>query len=263
MHIDTIDTAGPARVHRRVRHAVAVAAIALLAACGGGGGSSGTTPLGGGGGTPPVSSTAAFDVRSGYHARVEAGATDNYTVTGSCAGSATIVNGAPTDVTFEGGPARAATQTATVTFTNCTPSTSTASGSNYFDANEALLGTRVVDPVTHADIEYARWAAGTTPAALPSAAHVGDSGALTTLTTYADASKAMVTGRRDYTYAIEADTATTAILNLTVKTYDASSTLLITQQSRYRVAADGSLTVLTIDVQYSGTSNAHLVYTKA
>src|SRR5436309_1513447 len=64
------------------------------------------------------------------------------------------------------------------------------------------------------------------------------------------------------TYAIEADTATTAILNVIVKTYDTSNALQVTQQSRYRVAADGSLTVLTIDVQYSGPSTAHLLYTK-
>ena len=226
-------------------------AAALLSACGGGGGGGGT-PTGGGG----VTSTSSFNVRSGYQARVTAGATDNYAVTGTCAGTAQIVNGATASTTFEGATALSASQMATVNFSNCTPSLSTASGTNYFDSNFALLGSTVTG------VEYAKFANGTTPTALPTGAKVGDTGTLSTLTTYTDASKSTVTGSRTVTYAMEADTATTAILNVIVKTFDTSNALQVTQQSRYRVAADGSLTVLTIDVQYSGTSTAHLVYTK-
>jgi hypothetical protein len=243
-------------MRRARRILLATTLIATLAACGGGGG-------GGGGAPAPVASTSAFNVRSGYAARVTAGATDNYTVSGTCAGTAQIVNGATTAAMFEGMQALAATQTATVNFTNCQPSVSTASGTNYYDPNETLLGTVVVNPVSQAVIEYASWAANTTPSPLPTAAHVNDSGMLTTLTTYSDSTKATVTGQRAYTYTIEADTATTAILNIVAKTYDTTNTLQITQQSRYRVAADGSLTVLTIDVQYGGMSGAHLLYTKA
>jgi len=177
-------------------------------------------------------------------------------VSGTCSGTAQIVNGATAATMFEGAPALAATQMATVNFTNCTPSVSTAAGSNFYDSNYALLGSSVTG------VEYAAATAGTTPAALPTSAKVGDTGSLSTLTTYTDATKSKVTGSRTVTYSIEADTGTTAILNLIVKTFDTSNALQVTQQSRYRVAADGSLTVMTIDVQYSGNSTAHLVYTK-
>jgi hypothetical protein len=248
------------RFIRSARFAAAGSIVALLVACGGGGGSSGGAAPSGSG---TVTSASAFDVHSGYQARISAGASDNYTVTGSCAGTATITNGATAPATFEGVSALSASQTATVTFTNCSPSVSTASGTNYYDSSDALLGTVVLNPVSQATIEYARWSATTTPAPLPTAAKVGDAGTLTTLTTYSDSTKTTVTGQRIFSYSLEADTASTAILNLVQKTYDASNTLLITQQSRYRVAANGSLTVLTIDVQYSGSSTAHLVYTKA
>jgi len=241
---------------RAQRLLIGVVAALLVSACGGGGGSAGTAAGGGGGGGGTVTSTATFNVRSGYQARVTAGATDNYTVSGTCAGTAQIVNGATGATTFEGAAALSATQTATVNFTNCTPSVSTAAGTNFFDSNYALLGSTVTG------VEYAKFTSGSTPAALPTGAKVGDTGALSSLTTYTDATKTTVTGSRTVSYAIEADTATTAVLNVIVKTFDTSNALQVTQQSRYRVAADGSLTVLTIDVQYSGVSTAHLVYTK-
>jgi len=238
---------------RAQRVVIGVLAALLVSACGGGGGSSGTA---GGSGTT-VNSTATFNVRSGYQARVTAGATDNYTVSGTCAGTAQIVNGATSATTFQGAAALSSTQTATVNFTNCTPSLSTAAGTNYYDSNYALLGSTVTG------VEYASFTSGTTPTGLPTSAKVGDTGPLSTLTTYTDATKTTVTGSRTVAYAIEADTATTAVLNVIVKTYDASNALQVTQQSRYRVAADGSLTVLTIDVQYSGSGTAHLIYTKS
>jgi len=252
MQHTSISISSGVRAPTRAPHVLAaVLAAVLISACGGGGGGSGTT---GGGG---VTSTSTFNVRSGYQARVNAGATDNYAVSGTCTGTAQIVNGAASPTTFKGAAALAATQNATVNFgTSCTPSLSTASGTNYYDSTYALLGSTVTG------VEYAEYANGTTPAGLPTGAKVGDTGALTSLTTYTDASKMTVTGSRTVTYAMEADTATTAILNVIVKTFDTSNALQVTQQSRYRVAADGSLTVLTIDVQYSGTGTAHLVYTK-
>jgi len=229
----------------------AVLAAVLMSACGGGGGSSG-------GGA--VTSASTFNVRSGYQAHISAGGTDNYNVSGTCSGTAQIVNGAVAPTTFEGAAALGATQTATVNFApnSCQPSVSTASGTNYYDSNYALIGS-VVNGV-----EYATVMSGTTPVPLPSGAKVGDSGALTSLTTYQDASKTPPpTGSRTVTYAVGADTATTAILDIIVNTYNASNVLQVTQTSRYRVAADGSLTVLSIDVLYSNAAGgAHLVYTK-
>jgi hypothetical protein len=57
---------------------------------------------------------------------------------------------------------------------------------------------------------------------------------------------------------IEADTATTAIANLISKKYNASNVLTSTEQDRYRIAADGSLTLISIDIQYANGSTTHL-----
>lgn len=221
--------------------------IVLLAGCGGGGGD-------GGAATTVVSATA-FPLQTGYRARVAAGASDNFTISGTCAGTAQITNGAATASVFEGVSGFAAAQTATVNFTNCTPSSSTASGTNYYDANYTPIGTSVLA------LEYAKFL--TAPTVLSASARVGDTAVYATLTTYTDSTKSTTTGQRVLSYAIEADTANTVIVDFTTKTYDTTPQLLLTQQTRYRVAVDGTLTLLSIDIQYSGTSGtAHLLYTK-
>ena len=53
-------------------------------------------------------------------------------------------------------------------------------------------------------------------------------------------------------YAIAQDTSTsTAIVNISNARYDQGDNLQLTQTSSYRMAADGTLTLLSIDVQAS------------
>ncbi len=225
------------------------AVLFLVVGCGGGGGSSGS-------GAPPgtVVSTSTFALQNGYRARIAAGATDNFTISGSCAGSAQISNSAASATTFESVPGYQAMQSASVTFTNCLPANSTASGTNYYDINYALIGAVVPGS------EYAVYSVAPTP--LPASVKVGDAADYATLATYIDSSKNITTGKRVLSYAIEADTATTAILDLIAKTYDSGNNPQLEQRTRYRMAEDGTLTLLTIDVQYLGTSTVHLLYTK-
>lgn len=225
------------------------ACLLVLSACGGGGGGGDASA------SAPVAATTTFNVRSGFAARVVAGSTDNFTISGTCAGTAQIVNGAASAATFEGVAGFSSIQTNTVNFSNCNPSSSTASGTNFYDANYTQIGTVIPS------VEYSKFLSA--PTALPSAAAVGDMADYVTLTTYTDSSKATTTGRRVLSYVIEADTATSVIVNFTVRTYDTTPQLLLTQQTRYRMAADGTLVLLTIDIQYSGSlGTAHLVYTK-
>ena len=224
--------------------AAALAATTFLQGCGGGG-DAGTS-------ITPVTS---FPLLAGYKARITAGASDNYAVSGTCAGNAAITTAAAVAATFEGVTGYSATQTATITFTNCTPASTAVTGTSYYDTSFSLLGSSTPG------IDYTKYA--TAPPALPTSVKVGDTAVFSTLTVYADSTKATVTGQRLLSYVIEADTTTTAIANLITKGYNASGQLLFTQQSRYRIAADGSLTVISIDVQYSTTSTNHLVYTKA
>lgn len=224
------------------------AGLLAVSACGGGGG--GDSSVAG-----PVAATTTFSVRNGFAARVASGSNDNLTISGTCLGTAQIINGASNGAVFEGVSGFSATQTNTVNFTNCSPSSSTATGTNYYDANYTPIGTLIPS------LEYSKFS--TAPSALPSAAAVGDTADYATLTTYTDSTKATTTGRRVLSYVIEADTATTVIVNFIVRTYDTTPQLQLTQQTRYRMAANGTLSLVTIDIQYSGSlGTAHLVYTK-
>ena len=64
----------------------------LLAGCGGGGSSSDSAAV----------SVSAFPLQAGYQARIIAGHTDNFTVSGTCTGTATITNAATSASNFEG-----------------------------------------------------------------------------------------------------------------------------------------------------------------
>jgi hypothetical protein len=218
--------------------------VALLAGCGGGGSSSG-----------PATSTLSFPLQTGFRALIVAGSSNNFTISGTCGGTATLTRGAATASTFEGLAGFSYVSTLTANLTNCTPATLAATATNYFDTNYAPLGSS-----TPAG-EYTKFV--TVPPPIPASVKVGDTANYATQTNYADSTKAVVTGQEFLSYVIEADTASTAIVNLISKSYDTSNQLLSTEQNRFRIAADGTLTVVSVDIQFSTTSTTHLLLTKS
>lgn len=228
-----------------VRSFLAVCAVACsVAACGGGGGET----------TVPTPSTTSFPLQAGYSARIAAGASDNYSISGSCSGTAAITAGPATATTFEGVVGFAAAQTITLNLTGCALSSGAVTATAFFDSAYAPLGSSIIG------VEYVKFL--TVPPPLPGTVSVGATGIVATLTTYTDSTKTVTTGQRVLSYVIEADTTNTAIVNLIARIYNSSNQLLATQQTRLRIAANGTLTMVSIDVQYSTTSTAHLVYTK-
>ena len=231
--------------------------ITVLAACGGGGGDSPTSqpPV-----TPPVTNppptTASFPLAAGFKARIDAGVSDTFDISDGCTGSATIALSPATPTTFEGVIAVASPQTSTATLNNCTPASSSSTGTTYYNGLYANLGLAVTGG------EYATFQAA--PTALPTTVQIGNSGTIVTLNTYNNSSKATLTGTRVIKWKVEADgtSTTSAIFNLITENYNTSNLLLSTQQSRYRMAQNGALAITTIDVQFSGTSVLHLLYTK-
>ena len=221
----------------------------ILIACGGGGGG------GGGGATGPTVSTGSFPLRAGHSALTSAGATDNFTVSGTCAGTSTITDSPATPANFEGIAGFAATTTATINFTNCTPASSAASSVTFYDVNYTVLGSSTPGQ------EYSKFQ--TLPPPLPASIRVGDTATYGTLIRYTDSSKAVITGTTLRSYVVEPDTADTAVINFIAKDYNNASQLLFTQQTRYRIFATGTLTVLSIDIQFTTTSTTHLVLTKS
>ena len=225
--------------------AVAIS-TAFLAACGGGGG--------GGTAAAPVASTLSFPLQTGYRTLIANGLTKSFTVSGTCTGSGTKSSSpANTAATFEGVAGLSATSTLTMSLagTGCTPSVAQSS-TGYFDTNYIPLGFNSVG------VNYGVYLTGIT---IPASVTVGGTAILGTETLYTNSTKTTGNGRIDSIYVVEADTASTAIVNLIAKIYDASGTLTATEQDRYRMTSTGTLTPISIDIQYANTSTAHLVFT--
>ena len=225
------------------RAAPAVLSAALLAACGGGGGDA---PIAD---NPPVGAT--FALKAGFQARIVSGASDDFNVSGGCIGAARITTLPATAATFEGVVGVSSSQTSTLK-TNCSSATNSTTGLTFYNANYAPIGSSVVNS------EYAKFESP--PLDWPAAVKVGQSGTISTLTTYTDSTLAVTTGKRTISYEIKADTATTAIANIITRSYDRVA-LLATETMSYRMAESGTLTPLLLDVQFSTTNRQHLIYT--
>ena len=237
------------------RWSAAAICLLALAACGGGGGDVPATPAVAGPPTPVVpAAVTSFALAAGYQARIVSGATDNFIISGSCAGTTRQSASAASASSFEGTAGFSAVQVSDTTLTNCLPASAIVNGNAYYNAGYVPIGLAV------AGGDYAVLASGL--ANLPSAAKVGDSGVLATLNTFRDSSKATPTGQRVISYLIEADTGTTAILNLVIRSYNTSQQLMVTEESRLRMTQSGALTMVSIDVQFSTSSTVRLLLTR-
>ncbi|HEY2559260.1 MAG TPA: hypothetical protein VGI48_06085 [Caldimonas sp.] len=215
-------------------------AIALLAGCGGGGGDSPTAPA----------TTITFALAAGYKALALAGENNNFTISGTCGGTATETDAAATSgATFEGSPALQSASTQQLNLTGCAPSPIMVTSTTY------------LDPVTYMPLGIATVGAEYVVAqakavALPASVKVGDAGTIVTFNVYGDSTKATFIGTRTATYSVTADSATTAIVTVVQKDF-VGAALQATQQTSYRIAIDGTLTLLSIDLLTS--TGTHLV----
>jgi hypothetical protein len=179
----------------------------------------------------------------------------NAVISGTCPGYSSGSTTIPAQATFDGKPALSATEASTMRFSNCSVSTLTSNTVTYFNANFTPLGSE------DAGVEYAVFSTAASP--LPVRVAVGDSGSYGVQTLYTDSTRKTASGRREFSYTIEADAASgkpaSAIFNLAARTYDTGNVLQLTRQSRYRIAADGSVTPISVDDQYSGGSTVHLL----
>lgn len=227
----------------RIHHfALAAAAALVLSACGGGGDAG---PAG------PVASSLSFPLKSAYAAAVASGYSKTYSVSGSCNGTATQTRGAASaGASFEGASGLlSAVETLTISFTNCTPVSTAATATSYYDTSYNPLGSSVVGTV------YRVYPAALT---IPSSVMVGSTGTIGTGNNYSNSTKTTLLGQTALSYVVEPDTATTAIVNLIARTYDAAGRLTSTEQDRYRIAATGAAVPVSIDIQYAFTSTTRL-----
>jgi hypothetical protein len=225
-----------------IEYFFAIGVVLTLAGCGGGG-SDPTTQ----------NSSTTYPLRSGYQALLSQSEVNNFSISGTCTGSATQTRTAVVGATFEGIPGVSDTTTLTGSFSDCTPASFASTSISYYNTNYSPIGSETpgTDYAVYSNISD-----------LPTTVKVGDTAQFGTVDVYSSSTKQVKTGTRSLSYAVETDSGTTAIINLIAKRYNASNELLYTQQSRYRINTSGQLTVTSMDVQYSTTSTSHLVWTK-
>lgn len=238
VHLEAIHQGAPVK---SIKLLLAISTLMTLAACGGGGGDS-TTP----------NTATAYPLRSGYQNLISQSEINNFSISGTCTGTATETRNAVVAATFEGTPGVSTTTTLTGSYSNCTPASFAGTSLSYFDTNYKPLGSAI------AGTDYAVYSVSD----LPISVKVGDTAQLGTADVYSTNTKQVKTGTRTLSYAVETDGNSTAIVNLITKAYNASNQLLFTQQSRYRINSSGQLTAVSKDIQYSTTSSAHLLWTK-
>jgi hypothetical protein len=235
----------------------AVTAALVLSGCGGGGGGDSSSSSGGGGTTTPPPGTTTYPFQKAFTALVNAGANDNFSVTGDCTGTATFTTTAPgAQVVFQGVQGFSTTTNQTLSLSTCSRTSFVVSTTYYANATYLPVG------YTINGTEWDKYQ--TLPGSMPAAVAVGDAADLSTLSMYSDSAYTTPNGKRVLSYAVVADGASTstALVNLTTTVYDVSNNPLYTQRNQYRIDTAGALTLLNIDLTYTTPTAAHLVLSK-
>ena len=223
----------------------ALVAGLLVAGCGGG--SEGGPP------PPPPPNPNSFPLRAAYNLRLISGDNLNFRLSGTCSGIVNVFVEPAEPARFGSIDGFATAQTDSVNFTSPNCTSGQVFKSSYFDLNLLPVGF-IQNSITSI---YAESSAPPSP--LPTLVKVGDTGLYATQTTYTDGSKSTLTGRRELSYVIEADTTVSfAIANLITRTFNTSNELVSTEQARYRISFEGMLTAVSIDLTAGAT---HWVYT--
>lgn len=211
----------------------------------------------GGGGDAAATPAPKFPLQAAFKSLTAAGSTTHFVVSGACAGTSTITKSVSSSTTFEGVPAFVTTTIEDTSIPNCPTPKIHYVNSSYFDANYSLLGEGGQGAV------YGKFQ--TLPTALPKTTNVGDAGVISVMTLYLDATKSVQVGKKEVSYSVEADTASSYIVLLTTKTYTPSDQLSDTEIDKYQLTSDGTLSFIGVDIQ-SGAAGApgsfHLTYTE-
>lgn len=219
-------------------------------ACGGGSSSSSTTGVG-------AASTMTFPAASAIANISANGLSSYYTMTGSLdgvpeTGSGTFTVSPAVSANFEGQLVLEQTETLSGIISG------NASTLNY-DKSRKIYSTTNYNPLgEETDSEY--WVIQAHPS-LPSLVKVGDTAVIGTYTRYTDSTKTNQLGSAKFSYAVERDTSSTAILNFITNTYSTSGLLQTSTQLRYRIDSNANVSwVSETDTSY-GASVGTLTFT--
>jgi hypothetical protein len=210
--------------------------LTLSAGCGGGGDSGTSTPVP----VPvPVPVDQTYQLRNGYLNLVTKSLSQVGTYSGtiqglSITGTAFLTSGSLTGTTFEGIPAlQKVTTIAGVLSGNGTNVPVSTSTTTYFSSDYAYKGS--------SGNEYT---VVTTPVNIPETAKVNDIGIAYSENRYTSISKQTFLGKNQVAYALQPDTASTAILKIITTSADQSGAMVGLQVESYRMTPDGRVTEL-------------------
>lgn len=204
----------------------------ILTACGGGGGGGG-----GGGSTATVASTSTFQIKTAYVNDFTTASSVPFTASGTTSGtpftgSGTATTGAPSTTTFEGQSALQTTSVITGSLlVKGTTAPLSSTSTSYYDSNYAFLGSNGTDYVVVNSAFN-----------LPNTAKVGDTGVVFTANRYSNSSKSLLTGMKTVSFAIEADTASTALLKVVTVDKDTSNATTYSSTATIRITPSGGST---------------------
>ena len=229
---------------RRAFVSAALAAPLILAACGGGGG----------GDPAPTTSAETYQTWAAWVNTLNESGTRTFTISGTVngiavSGSGSATYGALAGGNFEGKAALAKTTVLTGSVT-ANGQTIPYGGTtvSYVDSNYRPLGVT--------SNEY--WVVTGTPT-IPQTARVNDAGTLYTANRYASSAKTSLLGTATVSYAVQPDTAATALLRLVLTQRTAGGSVTSTDVQTYRMTPAGALTRLSEEYQ-EGSSALTLRY---
>ena len=165
-----------------------------------------------------------------------------YTSNG-CLGSLTSskTNGTSQTELFEGANRPYSTTTTTISYSNCTPATTTGVERLFTDSNYIPFGYSITSGAPANDAFYGLYSS--TPN-IPANLTAGASGNIGIINRYTNSTKGVSAGRSVVTYTTSAETSTTLIFNLVSTVYDAANTLTYTEINTYRITSAGVATLL-------------------
>jgi hypothetical protein len=214
-----------------------------LAGCGGGGGGSPGSP----------SQGASYLYAQGFSALLKSGAVTNFAVSGTCSGTALSVQNPLTDGLWSPSTAGAVTVSWQNTLSNCAQVATSTTSTTYFDVYN--------NPVA-AIVPGNYFGVFNSLPPPPASVAVGYMSAAAVETLYSDPAQTSKIGSIRSSFVVEADsTSSSAIIHSTSARYDNSGTLLSTEQDRYRIQRDGTLSWISMQVRYADAQSTTLTYT--